>query len=436
MMITTEDSGPDKKESVPVESLANVLRSESRDTALYALATVIVQAGAFILLPLCWRRLTPHDYGIIAVVEVIGAFLSVLVGFSLDSAITRFYNEWNEQERPGKVGSVWIAGWLASLVLSALAMLILSRWINVVFREVSFFPNVFIGIIGMTFVGLSNIPSAVIRMRRSPKLFMGTRILQFSLSATFTITLVVVLNKGVFGYFLASALANGLMVLYYTGCLFRWTRPCYNKPALVESLHFSLPQIPAALLSSASAILDRTLLQRFVSLDVLGIYSLAMKFAALISVLHYTLKLSFVPFVCRSVAKDGPGKALITQMTKYYIFVLFLGGTVISLFIGPFVAIINRPAYFPVVGIVPPLVAVVLFNSLYAYYCLGFFLSKRTGLQVIPAVIQLFCIVGLGFTLVQYFAMPGMILAKALASIVFSAVSIFISIRIYKITYD
>ncbi|TWW12146.1 hypothetical protein E3A20_03600 [Planctomyces bekefii] len=62
-------------------ALNRILKLEMKNISLYALSVMITQAGSFILIPIFWKTLTPHDYGIIAVTEVVGGFLSIFFGF-------------------------------------------------------------------------------------------------------------------------------------------------------------------------------------------------------------------------------------------------------------------------------------------------------------------------------------------------------------------
>ena len=67
-------------------------------------------------------------------------------------------------------------------------------------------------------------------------------------------------------------------------------------------------------------------------------------------------------------------------MAVIYFLPLAAVGLLISVFIRDFVMIINRPAYFPVIHVVPLVVGAQLIASAYLYFAPGLLLSKQTRL--------------------------------------------------------
>ena len=83
-------------------------------------------------MPLMWQKLTPEDYGVIAVVEMIGVFAIIFLGLNLDQSITRFYYEWDEEVKEKKIGALWVLSWLEILIVGGCLLLFvpdLSRYI-------------------------------------------------------------------------------------------------------------------------------------------------------------------------------------------------------------------------------------------------------------------------------------------------------------------
>ena len=73
--------------------LAPILRAEARDAVVFTSSTLISRIGAFLLLLLYLSRLSPEDFGILAVIAVIGAFQTphrlALAGPRRDAAVLR-----------------------------------------------------------------------------------------------------------------------------------------------------------------------------------------------------------------------------------------------------------------------------------------------------------------------------------------------------------
>jgi len=58
-----------------------------KKVSIYTSANILVKAIPFLLLPVLTRYLSPSDYGIIAIFQVILAFLIVFIGLNSNGAV-------------------------------------------------------------------------------------------------------------------------------------------------------------------------------------------------------------------------------------------------------------------------------------------------------------------------------------------------------------
>ena len=113
----------------------------------------------------------PADFGILAVIAVIGAFQALLSSLSLDLAITRFYYEWPEALRRRNLGAIWTWNWIATLAVGVLFLLAFQVLGPLLFRDVPYDPWLILGIVGNLLANLFIIPASTIRIKRLPWLF-------------------------------------------------------------------------------------------------------------------------------------------------------------------------------------------------------------------------------------------------------------------------
>jgi O-antigen/teichoic acid export membrane protein len=74
--------------------LNTILRSSLFQSAgIYTAAHLLTASVPFLLLPILTRYLTPADYGIVAMFQVILGIVSALIGLSIHGAIGRQYFE-------------------------------------------------------------------------------------------------------------------------------------------------------------------------------------------------------------------------------------------------------------------------------------------------------------------------------------------------------
>jgi O-antigen/teichoic acid export membrane protein len=419
-----------------VTGLAPILRAEARDALVFTGSTLINRVGGFLLLPLFLSRLSPQDYGILAVIAVVGAFQMLLGSLSLDLAVTRLYYEWPEAERRRNLGSIWVWNWIATLGSGALFLVVMPFLAPFLFPDVPYEPWLPLGILSNALAGLLVLPVTTIRIRRLPWLFAGYSVGSFVVTGALGLWFVLVLDLGLSGYLSSLIVANTALACASIVLMLRFSRPSITSGGLRGALQFSLPALPSALISTVGVTLDRILLAQFATLHTLGIYAVAMKFVELIGALHLSLKMTFVPFTMQHVAADVErGRQLVGSVIPFYL-IPYLAATLgLVLFIGPVVRIIGQPEYFPVVEWVPWLAGAYLIACLYVYFGNGMLLANRTDLLTIPAAAQLAAMTVTGFLLIPQFQLAGVVATRYAGAIVLLGSSLYLSRRVFRIEH-
>jgi O-antigen/teichoic acid export membrane protein len=311
-----------------------LLKLESKDAATYILITFITGIGSFLMVPLFWSKLAPADYGIIAISEIIGGFFGGIAGLSLDQSQTRFYHEWTEDERKQKTGTLWLASWSSTIIISIIISFLLYPISRYIFPEIDFYPFVFYGLIISILSSFSSFPFATIRIMQLTKFYAWNRLIGFGIGIGLQIIFILFLDKGVLGYFYASIISGFIMLIMLTFLMISLTKIKIKLADLREPLSFSIPMIPSILVGNITGQVDRFLLLHYVDLNTLGIYSVSLKFTGLVNQLHSALKLSYGPFAYKTLieVKDN-GMTILSKMTTFYLFPLFILVFATSIFI-------------------------------------------------------------------------------------------------------
>ena len=416
--------------------LGRILRAEARDALVFTSSTLISRVGAFLLLPLFLSRLSPEDYGILAVVAVVGAFQILIGSLSLDLAVTRLYYEWPETERSRNLGSIWVWNWIATLGSGALFLLVMPFLAPIVFPDVPYEPWLPLGIISNTLAGLLVIPATTIRIRRLPWLFAAYAVGSFLITGGLGLWFVLGLNLGLGGYLSSLIVANAVLASLSILVMLRFARPSIASPGLAGALRFAVPALPSAAINTIGITLDRVMLAQFATLHTLGIYAVAMKFVELIGALHQSLKMNFVPFTMQQVAVNRErGRQLVGSVIPFYLLPYFAATLGLVLFIGPVVRLLGLPEYFPVVEWVPWLAGAHLIGCLFVYFGNGMLLANRTDLLTIPAAAQLAAMTVTGLLLIPEFQLAGVVVTRYAGAIVLFASSLYLSRMVFRIEH-
>ncbi|KAF0220672.1 MAG: polysaccharide biosynthesis [Geobacteraceae bacterium] len=410
------------------------LLKEAKSAYIYTLSTFITQLGSFLIVPLFWKKLSVSDYGILSVSEIIASFLAFFVGLSLDLAITRFYYEWPEELRKQRVGSLWMLSLTSSVLIGMLAILVLSLVSNYLFPAVDFYPYILLGLIATILNNFSVIPYATIRIAHQPRLYFVYSIACFAIQLSLNIYFVLFLAKGVQGYFISNIIGAAITGGIGSIVMLRFAVPCFKLEGLHSAIKFSLHNIPASMIAGVTSITDRFLLQQFATLNVLGIYSICLKFTNLVLALHNALKLSFVPYMVKAVEeKNAEGANNLARMRLFYLLPIFVFSMAIAIFIKDFVHFVNRMEYFVVIQWVPWLIGTVLISSFTVYLAPGLFLAKRTDKMWIPSVIQLLVVIAGGLLLIPSFQLSGVVISRYVSVSTLLLVHVILSQKYYPI---
>jgi O-antigen/teichoic acid export membrane protein len=419
-----------------VSGLGQTIRAEARDVLIFTGSNLVNRLGSLVLLPLYWTKLSPEDYGVLAVIAIIGAFQTLLSVMSLDLAITRFYYEWSEEMRSRNLGAIWAWNWLVTVAVAVGFVVLIPVLGPLLSTDLSIASTLMLGIASNAVAGLFVIPASTIRIKRLPWLFATYNLLAFATGSLLGLWLVLVQDQGLHGFLISVLASNLVLAVIGGGVMLRYSEPRFSSPGLGEAVRFSSRAWPAALINTAASILDRFLLGLFTSLETLGLYSVALRFADVVGVLHNSMKMAFGPFLMKNITSGGKeGRDLVVAVTPYYLVPYFVIGVGLTLFVGPLVRLVGQPEYLGIEAIVPWLVGVTVLGSLYFYYCNGMFFAKRTDLLAIPAGANLLALIAASILLIGPFQLAGLIASRYIAAFVLLGLSLYLSQRAFYLNH-
>ncbi len=416
------------------EQLKLNVNKEGKDALIYVLSNALIQFGNLIVVPLFWKKLSPEDYGIIAITEIIGAFLGIFLGLSLEQSINKFYYEWTGEQRKRGIGAIWVVSWSSSIIFGILSIFMFSFITEYIFNGINFYPYIYMGLISIVLNSLGIITFTTLRIKRVPWLYSIYSLSIFLIYLSLRTYCVLIDNQGLIGYFKANIVGASIIIALAIVIMSKFARPCLRNSGLIASLKFALPIIPSSIISVFTSISDRFILQNVASLSILGIYSISLKFASIITVLHDGIKSSYSPYLWQTVNKEINAKYIIAKKATIFIMPIYIAGIFISLYIDDIIQLINRPLYFPVADLVPWVVGFTLISCHYLYYSPGMMLGNRTDLLWIPATLQLIALYASIFTFKQV-GFVEIIIAKYVATLVYFLTSYYLSQRYYCVPY-
>ena len=410
------------------------LKENVRPALIYTASTVLMRLGQVALMPLLWHKLTLGDFGVVGVFEIVIGVLGPVWGLSLPASVSRMYCEWPKNERKNRLGTIWVANWGSIIVLGVSSMLLLWLVAPYAFPNIPFYPYIALGASYGILTSMRELVVAALRIKQMAWAYFAFSLVAFLLIVASVVVFVLVLDWGLYGYLVALNATGAVMAVVCAVIMIRISRPCVDWASIKEACHFSLPLVPSTLIRSLMGVTDRILLQHFVSMEALGLYSLCVKFTAVVDVAHSALKMSFGPFIYRTLSENKVTAPMrIGRMRIFYMVPVLAVGIGVAIFVRVFVTLAGQPAYYPLVTYVPLFAGLTVIGALNAYFGTGLFLSKRTGLLWIPAVMQFAVLITANLFLIPPFQLIGVVISRYLAVIVFTSVVILLSEKQYPI---
>jgi len=260
------------------------------------------------LLPLYLVKLSPSEYGMLALILIFSSLFGTVVGLRLNVAANTFYFDHNQNEESLKdyIGQLFTF----LLVLALLAFACISLTGQFVFdhlfsnANVPFYP---LGIIATGQVLLSTCNSIyLVYLKNSFKVkeFVLLNSLVIILSVIIQAILILVYDFGILGILIGSFVPVALLFLYLIMRHRFLLNFKLNYEIIKPSLIFSLGFLPVGFLVVFEKQIDKLILERFMDLEHVGLYALLISVVGLFNILTRAYDNAIKPVLYQALKND------------------------------------------------------------------------------------------------------------------------------------
>lgn len=408
-----------------------------RHSGIYAVGNALNRLGAFLLLPLYTRYLTPGEYGTLELFYALSALISTVLAVGLSHATLRFYFDYDAQTDRNRVVSTNL---IAALVLSgagaglvALAGSPVAGW---VLGDTPPRWALELMLVTIVFELSSQIALAYLRAREMSLFFVSLALAKLVVQCVANAVLLLRFDAGVAGVLggnLLAVVAGWLIAAGYTvrhcGLQFEWGK-------LVPVLRYTLPFMGATVIAVVGSNIDRFLVTRLLSLEALGVYALAMKFSKLISdLIGEPFNRAYGAFRYTIMGQPDAG-ATQARITRYVAAALGAVALAVALLTEEVLRLMATPQFWPAGALMPMLAASAALYTLAYPLQSGIFFSKNTQHMFTLTVLQLVLGVLIGVPLIWAFGLPGLCATQLLLALINLAATHHYSQRYFPVQYE
>lgn len=352
-------------------------------SVIYGIGDILLKAFNFLLLPIYTRLLTPSDYGILAVTGFLSFIMSIFMSLSLHGFLTPLYfSTGNYQERRENIGSLFLLSILVGGVIALSIDQVARPLFSLVIRDVPFDPYIRLTIWTAYLSTWSRIPLLLLRVQERSFAYVLLTLSSSLLQIVLSIWFVVYLQRGIEGLLIANLIATFVTSVI---CLISVSSNMilsFKVKIWRQALIFSLPLIPHELSGWILELSDRAILQWYVPLDQVGIYSLAYSYGSLITLIGYAMNMAWVPFLHKTDSIEGErASERFSYIATYFTALLCFFGLFLGLAAKPVISLITTALFHHAGDIAPWIVAALLLSSIY-YFPVNFIFLRRKTVKV------------------------------------------------------
>jgi O-antigen/teichoic acid export membrane protein len=339
-------------------------------TLIYGGTNFGLKAVNFGLVVLYTRFLTPSDFGIVALAEIIAAFVATVSGLGLTAAMQPLYFSYSDDDVILRrcVSTILRFGALATLVVFIFSIFGGILLVPMTGLRIKFLPYIALALCTTAALQIVDYSLALYQIQERPASYSALTMACFVFTAAATVYRVILQHGGAVGL-LSGKLIGALLTLALAMWLLRqWIAGGWQKSFIREALPLALPLVPHMLLALGLVVADRLILQRYRSMQEVGLYSLAYTIGMVMFLVTSSLSQAWSPVFYRMASQDGLKRPLIGRMLATVL--LLLGAVALfgAAIAHPFVRLVLDPRYRQADKLIPLVIGGYLFHAVFAFF--------------------------------------------------------------------
>lgn len=407
-----------------------------RQSVAYGLASMVGPGTGLLLLPLYTRYLSPSDFGLIALLEIVALLLATVFSLGMTAMVPFHYvDEADPARRRRRLGSLLIGVTAVNLALTALIVGGGRDVMGVLLPSVPFSP--FLPLLALTALlePYWIVAGAILQIQERAGRYGALSSARAVLSMTLRIAAVVVVAGGVLGFVVANLATAAVMAIVVLPLLRREAALAFDIGELKRALAVGGPTVPNNLLSYGFRALDRVVMDRFVSREQIGVYYLALRLADVLRLAADVFVSAWRPVFFKEAGDLRFAAAIVPDVIRIASVGFVAMFLVLSLFAREAVTWLLAPGFEGAAAFLPVLLAAMAIKGLYAFPYLVIWYRKRMAYVPALTLVALGASVAANLVLAPRFGAWGVATALLLSWAVLFGLVLATARRLYPLAY-
>ena len=394
----------------------------------------------FLIVPITTRMLSPEQYGVSSLIDVIVQILVIATSLSMEQGFVRFFFEEEEENR----GKLLYTSLVPFFILGTLAFLL----IFIFRKDISIFivgkneNLIWICLIfAILFRAINTFSFLVVRMKQRGNIFSILTVAIKLFEFVFILILFQYFGNDYKTLIFSSVLAN--LIVAIISILFerriwnlknlKFLKDC--KTTKKELFNFSYPLILTMALNWLFASLDKITIRTFSNLNEVGIYSGAFKIVALLSVIQSGFSTFWTPTALEHYTKNPEDTEFYKKANDYLSLVFFLLG-IGMLLTRDIIGFLLGKKFYNSIFVMPTLLFIPIMYLLSETTMVGIGFKKKTKYFLYVSIIASISNLIGNLLLVPYLGAKGAAISTGISYIVFFTSRTYFSNKLIKFGFN
>lgn len=390
------------------------VRSTFRHASIYTLAAVLGKMISFFMLPFYAHVLQDVGYGVISLVESGTVLLMSLMAYGAQSAVIRIYHERPPEEKARVVSTGMIMVGASSLVLCLLVALFARPLAGWLLESPDQSVLLLLALVAFVLEITGVAAASILLIRQRSMAFSTIGLVRLFLGLGTGIWFVLVLDWGLFGYFLSAAVTT----LVSSGCfIIIALRDCgrgFDRDIARDLIRFLLPLVPGNLASYVSRQAEKVLVRFQLDLPSVGVLEMGYKFPVLIGLLITQPFMRSWNTTRTEIADQPDAPARIGRMFTYFLLLSTFGGLLITVNIRTVLELLTPEEFWPAYRIARVEVYTMIMQAVYMHLGFGLYYAKDTRTMALIRGSMSVVKVGLSWLFIHLWGLYGAAFSAAL----------------------
>jgi O-antigen/teichoic acid export membrane protein len=408
-----------------------------KNTTIYAVGTIILRAGAFLLIPIYTNYLSIEEYGILASLFITIEVLVILMNSGMKNSFIRFFKESENENKTGQlIGTSLFVNIVSGVIVASICIIFLLPYIKNILhiQNLNYLIELACGAALME--SLYFLMISYYRAKNKANKFLYFSILTFIILLSLNYIFLVILNEGIQGVIFARIISYGITLLIILILVNYKIGIRISFSLLSKLLKFGFPLIFSVSGEKIIYLGMIYLLSFYSGLKDVAVFALAFKFTSILGmIIILPIQLSLQPYIFANLDQKNI-KENMTSIFTYFVFSMSFASLAVIIFSKFIIPIVSPPNYWEASQLVILLIPAFVIRSFKVYGEVFLDITKKTYLTGI-----IVGLIGISSLLVNYifiinWGLTGLIGSFNILNFVLSGLLFSFGFSVYKIRID